>query len=129
MSSLNYKEYLQTGENLSYEILYDVWEAMDHAHKALSRLDDEQGRKLLSVFPELSSLAMTFGQIAEVRSNLPMPSGLAMNSEGIAHDRVLNLLRWCESNTEQWEAQQLLPIAKEHSPIDDQPLVDEEKTF
>jgi len=129
MSSLNYKEYLQTGENISYEVLYDVWEAMEHAHKALARLNNDQGHKLLAVFPELSSLAMTFGQIAEVRTDLPMPSGLAMNSEGITHDRVLNLLRWCESNSGQWEAQQLLPIAKEHSPIDDQPLVDEEKPF
>ena len=129
MSSLNYKEYLQTGENISYEVLYDVWEAMEHAHKALASLNTDQGHKLLAVFPELSSLAMTFGQIAEVRTELPMPSGLAMNSEGIAHDRVVNLLRWCESNAEQWEAQQLLPIAKEHSPIDDQPLMDEESAF
>ena len=102
---------------------------MEHAHKALARLNTDQGHKLLAVFPELSSLAMTFGQIAEVRTELPMPSGLAMNSEGIAHDRVVNLLRWCESNAEQWEAQQLLPIAKEHSPIDDQPLMDEESAF
>ena len=129
MSSLNYKEYLQTGENISYEVLYDVWEAMEHAHKALARLNTDQGHKLLAVFPELSSLAMTFGQIAEVRTELPMPSGLAMNSEGIAHDRVVNLLRWCESNAEQWEAQQLLPIAKEHSPIDDHPLMDAESAF
>ena len=115
-----YKRYLEHALGMPQDVLYNFVEGLVNLHKALALMTEEQRGMVYRWFPEAGPLAVTYGQIADLRTDL-MPEG--QDHPGVTF-RNEHLRVYCHTSPE-LELDELKAVADKHSVVGNNPPLED----